>query len=183
RIIREQDGQSKRIRYEDQNFSIKNQTLDLATIRDIRDSLATLLQFKGLHQLEDLEEILPRLDKEFDLDTQTKQIIAFEDNPFLKGLEFLNPLISYIKNDTQLVIKYKSFKSSKFNFHDFSPYFLKRYNQRWFLFGQVNGFDSLTNLALDRIDSIEFSSNKFTPNTFNDWDEYFDDMIGVSRPS
>jgi predicted DNA-binding transcriptional regulator YafY len=180
-IIREQDGQSKRIRYEDPNFSIRNQTLDRGLLMDIRNSLATLLQFKGLHNLEELEELLPKLEKEFDLDTQTKQIIAFEENPYLKGLEFLNPLISYIKNETQLVVAYQSFRSSKTIEFDLSPYFLKRYNQRWFLFGQVKGFDTLTNLALDRIESIEFSSSKFTPNTLYDWEEYFDDMIGVSR--
>lgn len=181
-IIREQDGKSKRIRYEDSSFSIRNQTLDKGLLMEIRNSLATILQFKGLHNLEEFEEILPKLEKEFDLDTRTKQIIAFEENPYLKGLEFLNSLISYIKNETQLIISYQSFKTSKTQKFDLSPYFLKRYNQRWFLFGQVIGFDSLTNLALDRIDSIEFSGNRFTPNTQYDWDEYFDDMIGVSRP-
>lgn len=181
-IIREQEGQSKRIRYEDSSYSIRNQTLDKDLLMDIRNSLATLLQFKGLHNLEELEELLPKLEKEFDLDTQTKQVIAFEENPYLKGLEFLNPLISYIKNETQLIANYQSFKNSKTQRFDLSPYFLKRYNQRWFLFGQVKSFDSLTNLALDRIDSIELSSNTFIPNTQYDWDEYFDDMIGVSRP-
>jgi predicted DNA-binding transcriptional regulator YafY len=82
----------------------------------------------------------------------------------------------------RLIITYKSFKSSKVIDYDISPYFLKRYNQRWFLFAQVAGFDSLTNLALDRIEIIDFSSTPFTPNTKYDWDEYFDDMIGVSRP-
>lgn len=181
-IIREQDGQSKTIRYEDPNFSIRNQTLDKGLLMDIRNSLATLLQFKGLHNLEELEELLPKLEKEFDLDTQTKQIIAFEENPFLKGLEFLNPLISYIKNESQLIVNYQNFRTSKPIEFDLSPYFLKRYNQRWFLFGQVKGFDSLTNLALDRIESIDFSNSEFKPNTQYDWDEYFDDMIGVSRP-
>lgn len=181
-IIREQESQSKRILYEDPNFSIRNQTIDISIVQDIRDSLATLLQFKGLHNLEELEEILPKLDKEFDLDSKTKQIIAFEENPFLKGLEFLNPLIAYIKNDTQIIITYQNFRSSESRDFDLSPYFLKRYNQRWFLFAQVSGFDSLTNLALDRIEKIELSRTKFTPNTKYNWDEYFDDMIGVSKP-
>lgn len=181
-IIREQDGQSKRIRYEDPSFSIRNQTLDKGLLMDIRNGLATLLQFKGLRNLEELEELLPKLETEFHLDSQTKQLIAFEENPFLKGLEFLNPLISYIKNETQLIVTYQSFKSVKIQELDLSPYFLKRYNQRWFLFGQTNGFDTLTNLALDRIESLALGSSKFTPNTRYDWDEYFDDMIGVSRP-
>jgi hypothetical protein len=62
-IIRVQDGQPKRIMYENTNFSIRNQTLSKSEIKTIRDSLATLLQFKGLSQLEQLEEILLRLDK------------------------------------------------------------------------------------------------------------------------
>jgi predicted DNA-binding transcriptional regulator YafY len=180
-IIRTQDGQSKRISYEDTSFSIRNQILSKTEIKTIRDSLAMLLQFKGLNQLAELEELLPKLDKEFGLDPDTENIIAFEDNPFLKGLEYLNPLIEYIKNKRQLIVTYQNFKSPEPYHYDFSPYFLKRHNQRWFLFGQVDGFDSLTNLALDRIDKVDLSKSSYVPNTRYDWDEYFDDMIGVSR--
>jgi predicted DNA-binding transcriptional regulator YafY len=181
-IIRVQDGQSKRIIYEDTSFSIRNQTLSKSEIKTIRDSLATLLQFKGLSQLEELEEILPRLDKEFGLSPDTEKVISFEENPFLKGLEHLNPLIEYIKQKSQLCIKYRSFKSSESIEFDLSPYFLKRYNQRWFLFGQDSRFKTITNLALDRIEEIQHSKSAYTANTEYDWDEYFDDMIGVSRP-
>lgn len=181
-IIRVQDGQSKRIMYEDANFSIRNQTLSKSEIKTIRDSLATLLQFKGLSQLEELEEILPRLDKEFGLSPDTEKVISFEENPFLKGLEHLNPLIEYIKQKSQLNIKYRSFKSSEWIAFDLSPYFLKRYNQRWFLFGQDKRFETITNLALDRIEEIQHSKSAYIVNTEYDWDEYFDDMIGVSRP-
>lgn len=181
-IKREQQGQSKHIFYEDTHFSIKNTTLDIEEIRAIRDSLATLLQFKGLSQMVDLEELLPKLDKEFGLNLDTKKVIAFEENEFLRGLGYLNPLIEYIKNQTQLKITYQNFKTNDPVLHDFSPYFLKRHNQRWFLFGQVKGFVTLTNLALDRIESIETSPSEFIPNDLYDWDEYFDDMIGVSRP-
>ena len=180
-IIRTQDGQSKQISYEDTSFSIRNQQLSKVEIKTIRDSLATLLQFKGLNQLTELEELLPKLDKEFGLDTDTENVIAFEENPFLRGLEYLNPLIEYIKNKTQLNVTYQNFKSPEAINFDFSPYFLKRYNQRWFLFGQVKGIDQITNLALDRIEEIEKSSSNYTPNTTYNWDEYFDDMIGVSR--
>jgi predicted DNA-binding transcriptional regulator YafY len=181
-IEREQNGQTKRIKYEDTSFSIRNQTLSKSEIKTIRDSLATLLQFKGLSQLEELEEILPRLDKEFGLSPDTEKVISFEENPFLKGLEHLNPLIEYIKQKSQLCIKYRSFKSSESIEFDLSPYFLKRYNQRWFLFGQDNRFKTITNLALDRIEEIQHSKSAYIVNTNYDWDEYFDDMIGVSRP-
>lgn len=181
-IEREQNGQSKRIFYSDPKFSIKNQTIDKVEIKAIRDSLATLLQFKGLSQFQELEELLPKIDKTFGFDAQIEQVIAFEENEFLKGLEFLNPLIQYIKNKTQLSITYKNFKSSESVVWNVSPYFLKRYNQRWFLFGQVKGFDSITNIALDRIEGLSISNSKYLVNTNYNWEEYFDDMIGVSKP-
>lgn len=181
-IERQQDGQTKRIFYSDPTFSIKNQAIDKEEIKAIRDSLATLLQFKGLSQFHELEELLPKIDKTFGFDSQIENVIAFEENEFLKGLNFLNPLIQYIKNKTQLKIEYQNFKSVEPYHFDFSPYFLKQHNQRWFLFGQLDGFDSLTNLALDRIEKIELSNSNYLPNTQYDWTEYFDDMIGVSRP-
>jgi len=180
-IVRESFGKSKIIKYSDRNFSIRNQKIDKALVQNLRDSLFTLLQFKGLNQLEELEELLPKLDKEFGLDSTSENVIAFEENQYLKGLEHLNPLIANIKNKTQLTITYQNFKSQEPFIWDVSPYFLKRYNQRWFLFGQVKGFKSLTNLALDRIEKIEASTSKFDLNTEYNWEEYFDDMIGVSK--
>jgi predicted DNA-binding transcriptional regulator YafY len=38
------------------------------------------------------------------------------------------------------------------------------------------------NVAIDRIKSIETSNVYFIPNTTIDWQDYFSDMIGVSKP-
>jgi predicted DNA-binding transcriptional regulator YafY len=38
------------------------------------------------------------------------------------------------------------------------------------------------NVAIDRIIAIETSNTKFIPNTTIDWQDYFSDMIGVSKP-
>ena len=58
---------------------------------------------------------------------------------------------------------------------------MKQYNNRWFLFGCVDGYTNLTNLPLDRIQGIEPASIPYKPNTDIDLNEYFEDMIGVSR--
>jgi predicted DNA-binding transcriptional regulator YafY len=64
----------------------------------------------------------------------------------------------------------------------FHSYHLKQYNNRWFLFGKNNDYSNLTNLALDRIKSIEQSSDFFDESELVDFEEYFDDFIGVTKP-
>ena len=63
------------------------------------------------------------------------------------------------------------------------PYYLKQYNNRWFLFGITEqDKDKLTNLPLDRIKVIEPLQVQYIPNTAFDFEEYFDDVVGVSVP-
>jgi predicted DNA-binding transcriptional regulator YafY len=63
------------------------------------------------------------------------------------------------------------------------PYFLKQYNNRWFLFGynpENNKYD--WNLALDRICSVKEVEGMYQVNNVINWDEYFEDIIGVTKP-
>src|SRR5690606_24868507 len=65
----------------------------------------------------------------------------------------------------------------------FHPYYLKQYNNRWFIFG-YNAVTGKTdcNLAIDRIVAVEQGKDRFVPNAAIDWQDYFSDMIGVSKP-
>jgi predicted DNA-binding transcriptional regulator YafY len=60
---------------------------------------------------------------------------------------------------------------------------LKQYNNRWFLFGKHNEFSNLTNLALDRIQTVNQASISFDESELVDFEEYFDDFIGVTKPN
>ena len=61
--------------------------------------------------------------------------------------------------------------------------YLKQYNNRWFLFGRVDGRDDITNLALDRIVSMTVASDvPFIPNDSTDFEHFFDDVVGVTVP-
>jgi predicted DNA-binding transcriptional regulator YafY len=62
------------------------------------------------------------------------------------------------------------------------PYFLKQYNNRWFLFGKSGDAKSITTTALDRIESIQLISEVYLPNTEINFEEYFEDIVGVSVP-
>ena len=108
------------------------------------------------------------------------RIISFEENEFLVGSEFLSPLYQFILNKNAIKISYKSFKSEKTINIIFSPQFLKQYNNRWFVFGINSDYGNIQNLALDRIKKISVSKVNYL-DTAVDYDEYFDDIIGVSN--
>lgn len=60
------------------------------------------------------------------------------------------------------------------------PYYLKQYNNRWFLMGWNEQYEDLSIVPLDRIILVEQSDKKFRPNRSIDFDHYFNNIIGVS---
>ncbi len=174
------DGRTAYYRYSYSSFSINSQPLNEMEAQQLRESLLTLSRFKGLPQFDWIEELIARLEQNFQLKSDQK-VISFEENPYLTGREYIGELYNAIVSKKVLNIIYLPFKHGEIDF-EIHPYHLKQYNNRWFLFGKVNGHDILTNLALDRIVSINDSMTKFIPNTTIDFEEYFEDVIGVSVP-
>jgi len=59
---------------------------------------------------------------------------------------------------------------------------LKQYNNRWFLLGLNNEYGSITNFALDRIKKIKEADIKYNEDLMPDFNEYFEDIFGVTKP-
>lgn len=81
-----------------------------------------------------------------------------------------------------LSIEYQSFKDDEPNIFITHPYYLKQYNNRWFLFGKNPHFDALTTFSLDRIITISEAQDIYIKNTKYDFTEYFDDIVGITIP-
>ena len=172
-------GRKRVYRYVDTNFSISNQPLNEADANHLKSALITLSRFKGLPQFDWVDELSIRLEDSFSLTKETKNIISFEENEFLKGKEHIAQFYDAINYKKVLKIKYKNFKSQEPQIFILHPYYLKQYNNRWFLFGKNKDFENLTNLALDRIEKIEETDQHYIETNI-DFNEYFDDVIGVS---
>ena len=112
-------------------------------------------------------------------------IVAFDQNSQLKGIEFLSELIDSAVNHTPLKIIYKTFSGIE-KTRIVPPYHLKQYNNRWFLFGLQESDkheNYITNMALDRIVSFSRPSNiAFIPNNDIDFSTRFKDVVGVTIP-
>jgi len=152
-LVRKKEGRSVSYRYSDPSYSFGKEGLNDLEKAQIQEVLITLNRFKGMPQFEWVEDISARL-QSIAIPSSTEQIIEFEQNPFLKGLEFITPLFNAIFHKRTLSIGYKSFKSEIEHSFTIHPYYLKQYNQRWFLLGWNAEKDFVMNLSLDRILSI-----------------------------
>lgn len=177
-------GKKVYYRYSDANFSINQQALLDVEAENIKAALHVLTRFSGTPQFAWVNEMIPKLETQFGLKTSRKEIISFEENFDLKGKHFIPILYKAIENERVLEVSYKDFKAPEAYIIRFHPYYLKQYNSRWFVFGLNEEMQIPTwNLALDRIEAIKELSKKYQPTEMNWEDDYFYDIIGVTRPA
>jgi predicted DNA-binding transcriptional regulator YafY len=182
-LAEEFDGKKRIFKYEDPNFSINNAPLNEIELNEFQSAVQVLSQFEGMPQFEGIQEIIAKLKFDLKADDNKQPFIGFETNQDLKGMEHFSLLYNATQKQIPLEITYQDFKSAHAYTFMLHPYYLKQYNNRWFLFGlNEEAAKSDWNVAIDRIIAIETSNTKFIPNTTIDWQDYFSDMIGVSKP-
>ena len=179
-LNRIKDGKRVYYRYSEKNYSIRNQPINETEVKQLKETLSMLTRFKGLPQFEWMEEILIRLESSFRLRGNRSSFVGFDQNIYLRGLNYFTELFNAIQYRKVMEIQYQSFKQSHPKIVILHPYYLKQYNSRWFLFGLNNDLKCLTNLALDRIQKIKEVSIEYIDNEEIDFEEYFDDVIGVT---
>ncbi|TAF78489.1 MAG: WYL domain-containing protein [Sphingobacteriales bacterium] len=181
-LKRFKEGRKVYLRYSDTSFSINNSPLNLAEEHQLKEALLTLSRLKGIPQFTWVEEITTRINSGLDSTNQSSKVIEFDQNQYLKGIEFINPLYQAIITQKTISVEYQSFKQLTVQNIIIHPYFLKQYNNRWFIFGLNNDYKNISNLALDRIVSLEQTDTAFEKQESIDFEEFFDDMIGVTVP-
>lgn len=173
------DGHKKLYRYEDLNFSIMPKLIpELSSEQKMLQQIMKVLsdygdepQYQWLHTFID-----QRLNG---FDIQGENVIGFQNNPDLMGMEHFSILLGAILSKQPLSIVYKPYKTNKIEYVA-HPHYLKQYNNRWFLVAHVEGHNRMSIFPIDRIISIKPSHVKFI-NTGIDMETYFDDVIGVTK--
>lgn len=169
----------KYYRYEDTNFTIRQLPISEDELSTLKDTVLMLSRVKGLPQFEWMTELLAKIEAEMHQAERNDNVISFETNAYVTGLEYLNPLFHYIVSQQTIEMDYQPFDKPKVHW-TLSPYHIKQYNNRWFLLA-ANEQGQIMNIALDRIVAIEPSHAKYQL-TDIDFEEYFDDVIGVTIP-
>ena len=181
-LIRHKEGRKVYYRYADTKFSINSQPLNESEANQLKEALLTLSRFKGLPQFNWIGELSARLESSFSLLPNSRDVIQFEQNEFLKGLEFISPLYNAITYKKVIEIDYQGFRQSDPVQYLLHPQLLKQYNNRWFLIGMLDENDRFTNISLDRIIAIRELSEIVYRESTKDFNELFEDVVGVSIP-
>lgn len=168
-------------RYAERGYSIWKVDLESTELMHLQNALLMLRKFKGLPEMDWVDDLLESLSKRYKLSLpETDAIVELEQNLDLVGMsEHFAPVMNAILNQQVLRVRYN--KSYKETIEDkFHPYYLKEYNCRWFAFGWSENDQRVNNLAIDRIVRIESTSLAYRKNEEVDFESYFDDVVGVS---
>ena len=176
-------------KYKDPDFSIRKMPLIEEELPWLAEFHFLANYFKDKPDLKWITELALKLD---DTRRAGMNVIVPEirHEYTLKGFnEFFYKLYDAIFIKQVMKIEYKTYSGKEETFV-MSPYFLKEYNNRWFLFGYNHDRGVITNAPIDRIEGIETSDIKYVTHTEVDglkdleiFDDYFDDIIGVTHDS
>lgn len=174
------EGKAYLYRYEDSTFSLRNIPIAEEDLQKLGDAIELLRQIQGFTIVDEMEEVVSRLESRCKFSGGSKAVIAFEDSPPMRGIENLEDIYQAILHHTPLKITYQTFREECPRVFHMHPYLLKAYAHRWYLLGYCEEKGKIINFALDRMHEIRVARLPFVPNTFIDGNNYFRDMIGVT---
>ena len=177
-IISIQEGKRRYIRYSE-DFSIMETPLTEMEIEQLETLITSLSRFQSIPMYDWVEELLSNLRYRFGVKNLEDNFIGFEQNRDLEGLRYLSDLINCIIRKQPISITYRPFGKDNLLW-TIHPYYLKQYNNRWFLLGYNSAFDDISLLALDRIEAINDVNVPFIRNSKFDFEAYFRNIIGVT---
>ena len=179
-IIRKKHGRQTTYQYEDPNFFVFSTELSEDDILHLSQAMNILQRFDGMPEADWISELSARLNLCMNNRREVRSAVGFESSLYNKGMEHFTPLFDAIRKKTTVELRYQSFKMAEPQMLIVHPYYLKQYNNRWFLFCCNGDYTNLSNYPLDRILSVKLAHVPYR-DTDIDFDEYFADMIGVSR--
>lgn len=170
-------------RYADTNYSIWKNDLNKQQLEQLKSLMLLLQQFHGLPQFERIQEVIKQLEEKYKFSLQSPEsVIAFDTNEEAVGLEYLSPLFEAIVSKQPLRITYRPYGKEAYK-SIVHPYFIKQYNNRWFLLGYASDgvHHNIVNMSFDRIKRVSHAAVPFVENTFCDFTEFFEDIVGVTK--
>ena len=183
-LERKQDGRRVYYRYRDPDFTINAQPLTEDEARQLRSVIITLRRFRGLPSNAWVDEVISNLEWRFGLRGKQENMIGFEQNPYLRGLNLLPDIIDAATSHQAGRITYRNYKNCDEEYTVVvHPWYIKQYNNRWFLMAYDAEADRISNYALDRIQNFNVEEDvAYIPNKEVDFEHYFDDVFGVTIP-
>ena len=172
------DGNGYYYRYSEPDFSIFKRGLGEDDLAQLKETILMLQRVKGMPNFDWMSELVVKLEDKLNLRGVSKSVVGYDENNAYIGLDWFQDLFDAISNKSVLHIQYKTFTDITYDW-TIHPYYIKEYNNRWFLFGLNEEQHTIYNIPLDRIWEIEQIHKDYIPSDI-DFESYLDDVVGVS---
>lgn len=128
------DGNGYYYRYSEPDFSIFKRGLGEDDLAQLKETILMLQRFKGMPNFDWMSELVVKLEDKLDLRGFSKSVVGYDEIKSYTGLDWFQDIFDAIINKSVLHVQYKTFKDIVFEW-TIHPYYIKEYNNRWFLFG------------------------------------------------
>lgn len=172
-------GKKRIYRYYDTNYTIPEFQMDDADRYKIQAAVNVLENYAGEPILDWARTLLMQVESGV-FGSDSSSVVSFQSNPDLKNISLFGDLLKAIINKKVLKLVYAPFGKDSYS-EKVYPYYLKQFNDRWYLIAQAVGYDCFGHFALDRIESFEEIDMHYKESDI-DFEDYFDDVIGVTVP-
>lgn len=182
-VISYKEGRQNYFKYADVSFSIRDKRVSADDEKNIRKAVNILRQLKGLSVADDIADTIQRLEQKIELDNElTSNVLQFEQNEHYSGNEWFADTYDILLQQKVMKLSYLSFAAQvPFTVH-VHPYLLKQYNERWFLIGRCEEYNTIGTYPLDRFTDARVSNHVFVKDASFDAAVYDKYLLGVTIP-
>lgn len=171
--------------YTDPDYTIKDIALRDEEVNAIRFAAQVLYQFKGIEPFNQFEKAIEKIMNKVSIphmagDHSDTSAIQFEAAPGDMGSEHLGTLLDAIQRKVQVRIRYQKFTADKPQDYILNPLLLKEYRNRWYLIAFREERDMIQSFGLERMRSLDLTTDEFIPPADFDPEHYFSKSIGIT---
>lgn len=200
--VEKTQGRPVKYRYARDSKTINGTVIPSESYSDLSYALEYLESVSGMVNV---DGTVRRIRKKLELEGhEMAQIMSYDTNRLLHNSDLLRDLYRYIREDTALTFRYNA-AYSLIQEVEFQPWYLKQYNNRWFVIGwtyKVTDSEKGTRVNLFRTYAVDrivteggekprpcrlrmstglLKLNKPGTEGYIDFDEYYSDIIGVTK--
>lgn len=176
------DRTRNRYCYTDPDFSIKEFPLTHDEIKALDFSTVLLQQLKDTKMFNQFENAINKIIEGFRISASIgkseKQIMQVEEPLRTEGNILLDTLLDAILFKKCIAVNYNAFGKEAKD-HDYSPYLLKEYRNRWYTIGYSERAKNIVTFGLDRIKSIKASQLKYKNDPDFIPEDFFKYSLGI----
>lgn len=173
-----EDRNGNYYRYSEKDFSIYKRGLGEDDLAQLKETIMMLQRFNGMPNFDWMSELVVKLEDKLNLRGTSQSVVGYDDNKSYTGLDWFQDLFDAIINKTVLRVTYTTFTEITYEWI-IHPYYIKEYNNRWFLFGLNEENMALYNIPLDRIEDVQQVNKEYISSETN-IEKHLENVIGVS---